>query len=646
MPEPPAEPAPDRQAMTIRVWDAVCRHIDGMAIGSTMAALSERGVLDMLASADSTEFGKLCAATSANPGFLQVAIRLLADQGWVICSVAGVTVPAPGAERAGGAIEPAPSCRWIYRVAVSHADGSIGRGAWRPVGTNNGTLDDHEGRAADPRAGTLATTRRSGGVVGAVDTLAGGERGDAGGAGELMVAPTAAGRVVFGELAGGYVRAMPLLDVAARIVSGDASADVLVPFLELAGRDWDLAVPAGLGDVSEAADVRRQVLAHLNGHLIAPVMYAQIRGAVLPEGVLSAVLELQNWAGTPEGEIAAALAVQYRYPIVYLSLLRSVPELIFGNPLGGAAGDPSHAASSDEEETHLDRGLDLRFSGEVFAKLCRAPFCEIALPLFDRDPVRDQPSLVLDVGCGDGALLETLYAEVRARTVRGRRLAEYPLLMVGVDPSPVAREMTAARLGKAGIPHLVMAGDIADPDALARKLAAAGHDATDALHVCKSAIHDRAYRSTAASGVTTAPDVQGPGCSGSSPAGPDDIGRPPTTMTAFARPDGAAIDPADLAADLAGLFRAWRSLAGRHGWIVIEAHSAPASTVASLIGRTVATALDATHGYSCQYPVEPEVFMWAARAAGFTSRAHHEPGASALGHTQLTIDHLVPIPFP
>jgi len=33
------------------------------------------------------------------------------------------------------------------------------------------------------------------------------------------------------------------------------------------------------------------------------------------------------------------------------------------------------------------------------------------------------------------------------------------------------------------------------------------------------------------------------------------------------------------------------------------------------------------------------VFGWASRAAGFTSRAHHEPAATALGHTQLTIDH-------
>ena len=72
---------------------------------------------------------------------------------------------------------------------------------------------------------------------------------------------------------------------------------------------------------------------------------------------------------------------------------------------------------------------------------------------------------------------------------------------------------------------------------------------------------------------------------------------------------------------------------------MIEARSVRPATAAALIGRTLATALDATHGYSCQYPVEPEVLAWAARVGGFTSRVHYEPGASALGHTQLTIDH-------
>jgi len=96
-----------------------------------------------------------------------------------------------------------------------------------------------------------------------------------------------------------------------------------------------------------------------------------------------------------------------------------------------------------------------------------------------------------------------------------------------------------------------------------------------------------------------------------------------------------------VALDLARLFRRWRPVASRHGWLVIEAHAVPAAVLARLIGRTHATVLDATHGYACQYPVEPGVFAWAARAGGFVSRGHAEPGAATLGHTILTIDHFV-----
>jgi len=97
-----------------------------------------------------------------------------------------------------------------------------------------------------------------------------------------------------------------------------------------------------------------------------------------------------------------------------------------------------------------------------------------------------------------------------------------------------------------------------------------------------------------------------------------------------------------MAPGLARFFRRSRPVTGRHGWLVIEAHAVPAAILAGLVGRTHATVLDATHGYACQYPVEPGMFAWAARAGGFVSRGHAEPGAAALGHTILTIDHFVP----
>ena len=516
-----------------RVWDALCRHIDGMAIGTTMAALHERGALAMLAAQDRTEFGPLRERLAANAGFLHVALRLLADQGWVA-------------------------------------------------------------RQGEP------------------------------GTDEMTITPTARGRIVMTELAGAYPAAVRSLAVR---VDGEPG-----PFGTLMRREWGL--PAGV-----PPDVRHQVLSHLNGHLVAPVMHAVSSGEadIATSRGAAEILAAAGWARldadvpelTPDGEIAASLARQYRYPVTYLPLLRQVPELIFGEP-----------AKTDEggEETHLDRELDLRFSGDVFTAACREPFLGLALPLFEAAPLDRQPALVVDAGCGDGALLEALYLAVRERTARGRRLAERPLLMAGVDPSPVARRMASARLSAAGVPHVIMDGDIGDPAGLERALAARGLDARDALHVCKSAIHDRAYEGP---GPETPESPETPDRPASPRAGTQQGGAPPAGAGAYARPDGSAIPASSVALDLARLFRRWRPVASRHGWLVIEAHAAPAAILARLIGRTHATVLDATHGYACQYPVEPGVFAWAARAGGFVSRGHAEPGAATLGHTILTIDHFV-----
>ncbi|MGH3165012.1 MAG: class I SAM-dependent methyltransferase, partial [Trebonia sp.] len=315
---------------------------------------------------------------------------------------------------------------------------------------------------------------------------------------------------------------------------------------------------------------------------------------------------------------------QYRYPMFDLPRLRRVPALIFGVPQPPPAAEGPGV--SDGEETHLDRELDIRFSGDIFNAVCRGPFLDIALPLFDRRPAARQPAMVVDTGCGDGTVLAALYDAIRSRTERGRRIEEHPLLMVGADPSPVAREIAASRLSAAGVPHLVLDGDIADPERLRRDLAERGLDAGNALHICKSAIHDRAYRG---------PDVY-PG-SGKAPARESS---PPRSFGAFALPDGGAVAPARMARDLAGLFRSWLPLTREHGWLVIEAHTVAPETAADLVGQTLVTSLDATHGYSCQYLTEPEVFAWAAREGGFSSLRHAEP-ANRLGHVLLTIDHFV-----
>ena len=288
------------------MWDALCRHIDGMAIGTTMAALHERGALTLLAAQDRTEFAALRARLAASPGFLHVALRLLADQGWVA-------------------------------------------------------------RQGEP------------------------------GTDQLTIVPTARGRVVMTELAAAYPAAVRSLAQAGRIAEALEDGS-LAPFAALARREWGLPA-AGI-----PPDVRRQVLGHLDGHLVAPVMYAVSSAAadVTTSRGAAEILALPGWARpggqapgtapgkapglTPDGELALSLARQYRYPVTYLPLLRQVPELLFGEPRKpGDNGD-------DGEETHLDRELDLRFSGDVFAAACREPFLRLALAAVRPDPARPAAS--------------------------------------------------------------------------------------------------------------------------------------------------------------------------------------------------------------------------------------------------------------
>ncbi|WP_406169761.1 hypothetical protein [Streptomyces sp. NBC_00996] len=539
-------PAPQWHALA---WEQVCRHIDGLSLGTTMVALHRHGVLTELLGDAPVTVDDLAHHTGANPGYLHVALGLLANQGWL----------------------------------TPHA------------------------------------------AEGPLDTL--------------TYQATPLGGTVVKELAAHYAPATAFLPLAQRLgrvlfgARAPESERELVAARDLMRAEWH--VPGALRPVT----ARLQVLAHLDGHLTAPVMVHLAKhdlldadkgiplttdGRINPR-VLKTMCEIlahQGWAVldddadrahlTPLGTAAAACARQYWHPVSYLPTFQNVDRLLFGNP------DATDATT--DEDDHLDRELDIVFSGDVFTATCQDPFLDVCLPLFDGPDPAQQPALVIDSGCGDGTLLHALYTAIRDRTQRGKQLGEHPLVMVGVEPSPVARRITAERLAQAGIPHLVIDGDITAPEETARALAAHGLDATDALHVSKSVIHDRNYRSQEdqhISGETA----------------------PPRMLRFFSTADGQAITPHAMAHDLAAHFHSWRPFAHRHGLVVIEAHATSTAQAASLNGRTLATDLDATHGYSHQYPVEPQVFAWAAEAAGFHRVQHHDLGAAHTGHTMLTIDH-------
>ena len=337
------------------------------------------------------------------------------------------------------------------------------------------------------------------------------------------------------------------------------------------------------------------------------------------------ILRANNWVRddshgpslSDTGLLALEWTPQYFYPVSYLYTFRKAPDLIFGPE------SITPASLSTGVETHVDRRLDIKFSGIVYRNTCRKKLLDIVLPLFDRIPLEEQPQSIVDTGSGDGSLLVDLFGAVREKTLRGRSLQSFPLSIVGVEYNQAACEATREALEKAGIDlAFAVPGDIGNPEALAAYLHGIGLDPFNALHVSKSVIHNRVY---------------------TPPRNKERLRQwRPLSGSPFVSPDGKLIGPAEIECNLVELFENWKPFVRRHGMVVIEAHTVDPKWTCSKIGQNIVTCMDATHGYSAQYLMEYGAFLRAVEMAGYESRSYEALGGSSFGDPTLTINHFFP----
>lgn len=67
-----------------RLRSTIFRHLDGIATGPTAFALLQAGVIDYIQTHRSVQLRDLAAHFAANAGYLNVALRILASQGWLL----------------------------------------------------------------------------------------------------------------------------------------------------------------------------------------------------------------------------------------------------------------------------------------------------------------------------------------------------------------------------------------------------------------------------------------------------------------------------------------------------------------------------------------------------------------------------------
>jgi len=300
-----------------------------------------------------------------------------------------------------------------------------------------------------------------------------------------------------------------------------------------------------------------------------------------------------TYSFTDKGLFFARRASAYGVTVSYQNTFRHLDELLFGNPHKLWDVPKGHS------EIHVDRKMNVWGSGGAH-KAYFKKIDEIIIDLFNK-PIQEQPRGIVDMGCGNGAYLEHLFDVIEQRTLRGTMLEEHPLFLVGADYNEDALKVTRANLINADIWAKVIWGDIGRPDLLDADLKENYNiNLKDLLNVRTFLDHNRIWEDPKE----------------------DASDRNSKSSGAFAY-RGRRISNEEVEQNLLEHFQKWSPYVKRFGLLVIELHTIPPKLTAQNLGRTAATAYDATHGFSDQYIIEVDIFNQIAAEAGlYPDEAH------------------------
>lgn len=362
--------------------------------------------------------------------------------------------------------------------------------------------------------------------------------------------------------------------------------------------------------------IQKQILTHIEGHLVGPTIVMLGMSGMFHKYFMETSFRPEEFHKTPEcfkeildfltflnwfkekngnyqftetGLFYAKRASAYGVTVSYIPMFRKMEELLFGD------ATILRNIGEHEEELHVDREMNVWGSGGAHAEYFKV-VDEIIKELFNR-PINEQPKGILDMGCGNGAFIEHIFDVIERQTARGKMLDDHPLFLIGVDYNEAALRVTRANLIKADIWAKVIWGDIGKPDVLAATLQEDYQiDLKELLNVRTFLDHNRIWET---------PKQRMPN-------------RVSTSTGAFAY-RGARISNNEVEDNLLEHLKKWSLYVEKFGLLNIELHTIAPELTAANLGRTAATAYDATHGFSDQYIVEIEVLHKVAAEAGLYS---------------------------
>jgi len=350
---------------------------------------------------------------------------------------------------------------------------------------------------------------------------------------------------------------------------------------------------------------QEEVSIHLEGVLLAPLLVYLGYNADLENSdkttflddvsilKLFHLLELHDGNSlTKKGSFLFTKSYAYGVTVSYTPIMRHMETYLTGDFL------PFFAQDHLGNEQHVFRGINVWGSGGSHATYFNK-FDAVLVDIFNK-PLAEQPKGIIDVGCGNGALLEHIFDLIWNQTQRRGDLSTNKLILVGADYNKEALLSTKRNLEKANVWAEVVWGDIGNPAEIDKKLQNLYNVKLEELLNVRSFLdHNRPFNAPNGTYMGTL-----------------------LSTGAFAY-RGKQLHNADVAQSLVEHFKKWKPYISTHGLLFIELHTVSPTTVAVNLGKTPCTAYDVTHGFSDQYIVELDVFLDAIDKAGIKIDSTH-----------------------